>query len=164
MKPVEIVGAHPDTCGKAPRDGEVWAFNKYAMLISADLAFQVHNKPGYECHGETYVNWLHSHNNVMRDTYPYKDVFALTSHVMQGEEKLESVRLLTSTVDHALALAVVQNRPLISLYGIDLRGAKNEYRYQREGFMFWVGFAAGRGIPLNIHCADNLFRKPLYGE
>ncbi len=166
MKPVCIVGSHSETCGKTPTDEnvDIWAFNKHAMYMPrADLTLQIHSKSGYECHGEEYVKWLFSHPNIMRDTYPFESVFSLTSHVKQGEyNEPEGLKLLTSTVDFALALAVLQNRPGISLYGIDLRGEKNEYRYQREGFMFWVGFAAGRGIPLDIRCADNIFKRPIY--
>jgi len=52
----------------------------------------------------------------------------------------------------------LQNRPKISIYGIELRSG-TEYWKQRECFAFWNGFAGGRGIELEIRCADDIFKK-----
>jgi hypothetical protein len=184
MNPIAIVGSQSATCDLAPFDNsdiDIWGFNAHAMSMKRITAsFEIHVWPLVEERGNEFIKWLFykSPLTYMRKhyfdcpnlvEYPYDDVFNMTKHVMQGREKLEPLKLLGSSVDHAIALAILQNRPKIYLYGIELVGDRtfgnvNEYKYQRDSFMFWSGFASGRGIPMEIHCADNLFRKKIYGK
>lgn len=70
------------------------------------------------------------------------------------------MEFFTSTATWAIALAILLKKPKIELLGIDMQ--EDEYLYQHGGFAYWTGVAAGRGIELDINCADNLFDKPLY--
>jgi hypothetical protein len=91
--------------------------------------------------------------------YPFEDVFTMLENVRL---KGSPLKFFTSSICWAIALAVLQDRQQIRVLGIEL--AEHEYEAQKDGFAFWVGFAAGRGIELDIDCADNVFRKPLYGS
>jgi hypothetical protein len=55
----------------------------------------------------------------------------------------------TSTISYMLALAIMQGREEIHLYGIDLL-QDEEYAYQRPGCEYLVGFARGMGIKVYI--------------
>ena len=117
-----------------------------------------------------YYNWLEANSSVpiymrriyeevsMSCAYPFKDVFRMTGHIKHREKPL---KYLTGTPMWALALAVLQGKDVIDVYGIEMQD--REYQEQAECFAFWVGFAGGRGIQLNIHCADAIFKRPLYG-
>jgi hypothetical protein len=55
----------------------------------------------------------------------------------------------TSTISWMIALAMMQGRPEIHLYGIDLL-QEEEYIYQRAGAEYLVGFARGMGIKVFV--------------
>lgn len=177
MLPVAIVGrafrlfASPklDLKGK-----DVWAFNAGAMRHPIAAAFQMHRIPPYvrdEKEDKVYREWL-SKITVpvyMWDKcpefptsirYPFEEVARLTSHVRCMNKELI---FNTSSVSYAVALAVLQERKQIDVYGVELEMG-TEYEKQQGCYLFWVGFAAGKGINLNIYCGETIFRKPLYGE
>jgi len=172
---IAIVGGHRETFFDAPyHDGitEIWGFNSSARLMERiDRAFQIHDKWYIaETHNKAYRLWLRScgipvytkekYDDIPSSVaYPYKEVYELTKHVRL---RFKQLRYFTSSFPFALALAIIENRPKISLYGIEL-SAGTEYELQRECFTFWVGFAAGRGIELDINCADGIFNRPIYG-
>jgi hypothetical protein len=175
VNPVAIVGnvanAQPPYLDQ---NLDIWAFNAGAMhreRISA--VFQMHEPEGYECNGIEYLNWLSALTIpvYMRQqrpefpasiAYPFDRAFSMTEHIQQGAGGLQPLKFFTSSVAYAIALAIIQERPRIDVYGVELMG-KKEYRDQRECFAFWVGFAGGLGIPVNIYCAGSIFRQPLYG-
>ncbi len=173
MKKLAIVGRHYGTRLNAPfGDGsyDIWAFNDAGRKFERiDALFQMHPKHGYEP-VEGHLEWLRDNTTIpvyMREyrddvpmcvVYPFEEVFAMTGHMLCMEERM---RFFTSTVPVSIALAVLQNRPSIDFYGIEL-AHKTEYFKQRDCFTFWVGFAGGRGIDINFHCASRIFKKDLY--
>jgi hypothetical protein len=88
----------------------------------------------------------------------------LLSHVKQGDIRkgVKPIEYLTATVAYMLAYAIWKKYRKILIYGIELASTE-EYVFQREGFAFWVGYAAGRGIDLEIYGASSVFNRPLYG-
>jgi len=173
MKKLAIVGSHYKTKLNAPFDDEsydIWAFNDKGRHFKRITAlFQMHPRHGYEPNKEG-LEWLRNNTTIpvyMREyrddvpmciAYPFDEVFALTKHVLYEEEKL---RFFTSTVPVSIALAVLQNRPSIDFYGIET-ASQTEYRKQRACFTFWVGFAGGKGIDINLHCGEKIFKQDLY--
>lgn len=186
MKPVVIVGnlireAFPYE--KSTEEADYWSFNAGAMSKrKLTAAFQMHDEPRYVCNGDKYMEWLRNapvpvymreqHDEFPTSiAYPLDEILEMQKIVMVGQVQ-KPLKYLTSTSAYALALAVLQKRPQIDIYGVELTTAfmiardpraEKEYKNQREGFAWWVGFAAGRGIPINIHGAEDIFRKPLYG-
>lgn len=152
-------------------DADIWAFNSFARILPrVDAVFQIHlpgryqNQPSWE--------WLKTTKATvyMREVdpevptsvaYPFEQVFEMTNGVRQGVDKQEPVKFLTSTAPFAIALAILQDRPKIHFFGFGLE-QNTEYYEQRDCILFWMGFAAGRGISLDIHCLDNVFRKDIY--
>ena len=149
---------------------EIWAFNTaLSTFPRADIGFQMHVDWDRR-YSPFYYEWLKANRSIPIYTrtlepniplslpYPFSNVFAMLKRV---KHRNKPVHLFTSSHSWAIALAILQNRPRIDVYGIDLE--YREYENQRDGFTFWIGFAGGRGIELNIHCADNIFNKSLYG-
>lgn len=171
MKPVVILSNHDEV--KDMEFGEsvdVWAMNIRAMNKKhADLVLDVHSLEYLkESSGEKYLEWLRSLSVpvYMREKYlpnatryPFEEVYELTKLVMF---KGKPLKFLTSSPVYLIALAILQKRPQVSVYGFEFRDIA-EYKKQTHGFAFWTGFAAGRGISLDIPCADVIFNQPIYG-
>ncbi len=170
-----IVGNHRETLFDAPyHDGitEIWAFNSGAMSMQRiDVAFQMHPREIIAEESKKYNLWLRScgipiymknkYDYIPSSVaYPYAKVYELTKHV---QLRFKQLRYFTSSFPFALALAIIEGRPKISVYGIELN-IGTEYEEQRECFAFWIGFTAGRGIELDINCATGIFDKPIYGK
>ena len=177
MKPVAIVGASPVAI-RAPYEDtniEIWEFNNRALTSPRiDTLFQMHDPSGYELFGKEYLDYLSALTVpvYMREirpefptsvAYPFSEILSMTGHIKQGRDGLKDLVFLTSSPAEAIALAIYQNRPCIDVYGIEFVDFK-EYIEQAECILFWLGFAGGRGIPLNIYCANHIFQHPIYGE
>ena len=70
-------------------------------------------------------------------------------------------RFLTNSIDFAIAHAILEERPRIEIYGVDL-DTKTEYAYQRPGVSFWLGIAAGRGIEVELCYETPILRAKMY--
>jgi hypothetical protein len=67
----------------------------------------------------------------------------------------------TSSVSYALALAVYLNYEKIEVYGVEME-TQTEYGHQRNAVAYWIGFAEGKGITVEMH-SKGFFEAPLYG-
>jgi hypothetical protein len=147
----------------------------------ADVVFQLHTpaiyRSQYNRSDRNHWQWLQkNHNNLViymqeiddqvpnSEKYPLDelcaDLLANIKLVDKHGQKRE-VRFFTSTIAEALALAIDLNYQRILIYGIEMASA-TEYFYQREGVAFWIGYAAGRGIEIELHSAHGLFDRPVY--
>ena len=62
----------------------------------------------------------------------------------------------------ALALAIYLGYNEIHLFGSEL-SSNTEYAYQATNYAFWIGFAHGRGLDLQMHCWQREFDQRIYG-
>lgn len=151
-------------------DAEIWVFNgKGATLPRYDVVFQMHLPVDWG--GGWCRRWFANNTTIpvymndiypdvpMSKRYPFEDVFDMLKHVRHNGNVL---KYFTSSFAWAIALAVLQEKPEIRIVGASMVDA--EYINQKDCFAFWLGFAGGRGIKLDIDCADNIFDKPLYGS
>lgn len=162
---------------------DIWQINEAAGKSNtrANAIFQMHTPGVYkDPNNQTDPNhfqWLqgiHGLSVYMQDVdpevpeskrYPLEDAKKLTEKVLQkgkNDRELRPVELFTFTGTYMIALAILMGYTRIMIYGIDLIHTE-EYRYQRESFAFWVGFAGGRGVELEIYGGDSIWKKPLYG-
>jgi hypothetical protein len=183
MKSVAIVGGGP-TRKQAPWSDlawDIWTFNE-AMSKTAqrsEAVFQIHDPGVYRTmlSAPEHWPWLQKYHGIkiymqkvdplVPDSieYPLDELKQLLSHCVQkgkNSRELTPVEIETSTVCYAIALAILQNYSRIKIYGVEMIHTE-EYRYQREGYAFWVGYAAGRGIDVEIYGSDSIFQRPLYG-
>jgi hypothetical protein len=185
LKKLAIVGSHPGTRDNAPwNDGDfdIWVFNEAAMANPKDTpsdpakqwckrwdaCFQMH-KPEiytspYNRSNAGHWEWLQK-QHLDRPIYMQsQDVNVPNSVVYPLEEAiaLTGEKYFTSSFAYALALAALQGRTYIEIYGSDLV-SNTEYSYQAECFKFWIAFLRGRGITVVMKCWDSAFASPLYG-
>ena len=169
---LSIVGNNPgiETSPVFETNNEIWVMNgKGATLPRYDAVFQIHQPVDWG--GGWSQRWLQENTTVpvymrkqyseipMSTPYPFISVFAMIRNVKHRQQEL---MFSTGTPAYALALAVLMEKPEIQLIGLDMN--EREYKEQAESFAFWVGFAAGRGIKVDIDCLDDIFDRPLYGE
>ncbi len=62
----------------------------------------------------------------------------------------------------ALALAIYLGYSHIMLFGSEL-SSNTEYAYQATNYAFWIGFAHGRGINLELRRWHDEFHQEVYG-
>lgn len=187
MKRVAIVGGGP-TRKLAPFDDlsvEIWQLNEAPGITGkrCDVCFQMHD-PGIYKDPKNRVDpnhweWLKQYHGDMKiymqkvdpevpnsAELPYRDMCdKLLRDILQigkRDRALHPVELFTFSGVYAVALAIFLGYSHILVYGIDLINTE-EYRYQRESFAFWIGYAAGYGVKLEIYGAETLFNRPLYG-
>lgn len=182
---VAIVGSHPGTRGEFDfdrTDCDVWVFNEALSRAEstdaneadlwckhADAIFQMHapavwrnpkNRNDHDHH-----DWLTSGNTpviYMMDAYvevpraikyPLDEVSALVGGSCQ--------KFMTSSVTHALALALYQGYKKIEVYGVEME-TETEYIFQRDGVTYWFGVIDGMGIELETHCGF-MVERYIYG-
>lgn len=173
-----IIGSHPRTREQfdfTRTDCDIWLFNEAisnkgnTWAKRADAIFQMHiptiwrNPKNRNDNG--HHEWLKNQTEVpviyMQEVYqdvpasvryPIEQVLGLVANPLE--------HFLSSSVPQAIALAIVQGYKRIEVWGVAME-TNTEYRWQREGVAFWMGFAKGRGI--ETHFADPTYQCPMYG-
>lgn len=134
--------------------GEVWGITQILLRRPVDLVIDMNDYSNDRWGRDETVDHeatveLAKHNDIpviLLGTYPYKEVVE--------EFKCD---YFTSTVDYAIALALLWGHRDIDLFGVTLE-AGSEYTYQRPGCSFWCGVAAGRGVKITVHDPSSLLR------
>jgi len=178
-KKLAIVGAQELTRNNAPwndPDCDIWVISNWAnanWCKRCNGVIEIHEPHVYRNHEKDpqYWQWLQDNQTArvimfypddrvpMAEHYPLGKVSGLIENLkVRGRE----AQNFASSVDYALALAIVEQYEQIDVYGVEMAHS-SEYRSQQASFAFWVGFCAGKGINLNINCTQGLFIKPLYG-
>jgi hypothetical protein len=172
-----IVGAEAQTRENAPYDNldyDIWSFADWLTadwLRRCDAILEVHAPAYYRNHPRTPGYW-----KALQETdtavymcpiadpkvpaaieYPMDAVMAMLGKSTNAGKKLKP---FNCTLAYGLAFGILQEYEVIDVYGVELGG---EYSKQSGDFAFWAGFAAGRGITININCSEGMFSHPLYG-
>jgi len=177
-KPVAIVGFASSSRHQTPfaDEGlEIWSMNHAPLswLPRWDVLFELHTlehlqrTTAHLTEPSAYLDWLKKQPGPGQDGYRpiyTQDVFpVIPASIKMPREELNAwfaergqnlkgyyaADYYTSTVSFMLALAIMQGRPKIHIYGVDLL-QDEEYSYQRAGCEYLVGFARGMGIPVFV--------------
>lgn len=180
MSRVAVVGFAPNTLDQVRRSPAdeiwslVWAY-KYDQFPRIDRLFEMHpiwqqagsDKPEY-VKPRTHWAWLKTNNRLpvymleqrpevpRSRRYPIEQVEAMLAGWTRSGE---TGRMFTSSIDYMLALAILEGFDEIELIGVEMSSG-SEFKYQREGLAFWVGFAQGRGIRVIQHAPTLLLHRP----
>jgi hypothetical protein len=171
---VAIVGSHPNGRDGVPWDDpavEIWLFNEAPLKTEKyprwDALLQIHGPEVYSAPNNwvnpDYWPWLqesHGKPIYMQEVDPRVP----DSARYPLEEILEMVpyHYLRSSPAMALALAIYLGYERIYLFGSELT-SNTEYAYQATNLAFWIGFAHGRGIDLELRCWLDEFNQRIYG-
>ena len=185
MRKLAIVGSHSLTCALAPYDDpdyEIWVFNEapqnapgmgdgkpqFEWCKRWDVDFQMHKPEVYMSHNNmvkrNHWEWLQENHGKKTIYMQEYDELVPNSRRYPLEEICETVgkrRMITSTPEYALALALYQGRKEIHVWGVELT-SNTEYSYQLNGWMYWVGVADGMGVDLVLHSGEVHFQSKLY--
>lgn len=71
-------------------------------------------------------------------------------------------KVFSSSFDYLIALAIYEGYQRIEAYGFEM-GSETEYRYQREGAAYWIGYCDAYGIELVLPDNTALLRNKMYG-
>ena len=181
---VALVGLAPTSCSKAPWDDEyvnIWALNEAHLLNWMktwgrwDRYFQMHLPNFYQREADLgglrgHYDWLQEvHDNPIYMIDEYDDVPSATKYPLVDvcNELLPGLRVgfskmkhFKSTFDYMIALAIYEGFQRIEIYGFEMDA---EYRDQRDGGLFWIGFALGRGIDVYLPEGNTIFDPLIYG-
>lgn len=178
MNKLVIVGAEPRTRGNAPWEDsncDIWTISNWANADWAkrvSAVVEIHKPELYKQHplDDKYWDWLQNGSVPVymqavdplvpsAQVYPLDDVLSMLKKLkVNGKD----ARPLNSSIAFALSLGILMGYKEIDVFGVEMSNS-SEYRSQQPIFAFWVGFAAGRGVKLNINCTQDLFIQPLYG-
>ncbi len=178
MNKLAIVGAEPKTRDKAPYDDPSydiwfisdWANSDWAKRFTASI--EIHLPKIYENHPRDpkYYEYLKNTTTPVYMQNVDKNIPASVEFPLEDVKKLvdnmkilgRGVSVWNSSVSYLLSLAIVKGYEEIDVYGVEMSNS-SEYHSQQPIFAFWVGYAAGKGIKLNINCTLGLFDQPYYG-
>lgn len=166
-----IVGSHPRTREKfdfSRTDADVWLFNEAAnndWAKRVDAVFQLHVPVIWQNpknrNDPHHYKWLQSTLTTVYMQEHYEDVPQSVPYPLDAIKAMAGEpNFLTSSVAMAVALGIHQGYKRIEIYGVAME-TDTEYRYQRDGVSFWMGYARGNGI--EVMFADNTFDAPIYG-
>lgn len=188
MKTLVIMGSHTNGSQYfdwTRKNCEVWLFNEAPQsdkYKQCDLFFQLHHEAIWKSpknrSNEEHYKWLKSgktpkvfmqdkFNDVPKsEKYPLNEVLNLTENTKTFvKDKTIDFRCFYSSPDFALAyLAKLWKQgkkyKKVELWGIELE-TESEYKYQRTGFGFWIGYLTALGVPLELY--TSIFDIPVYG-
>lgn len=171
-----IVGSHSATRGLAPYDDptvEIWLFNESAQKPEVykrwDGLLQIHGQEVYS----SPANWVNKDHWewLQKDHGPGKKIWMQevdprvpnsVRYPIEAILEMTPYKYLRSSPAMALALAIHLGYEHILLYGSEL-SSNTEYTYQAVNYAFWIGFAHGKGIDLELRCWENEFNQRIYG-
>jgi len=171
---VAIIGSHPrsrEDFDFSRRDCDVWTFNE-AYGSPADKwcsystgIMQIHKpviwRTTQNRNDPKHYEWLQNQDEVtvwMQEKY---DDVPMSRRYPLDEIKAAYPRAyFTSSVAYAVALAVYLEYKRIEIYGVEME-TQTEYGHQRNGVAYWIGFAEGKGIEVEMN-AKGFFDTVLY--
>ena len=178
MKSVAIVGFASSSRGLAPFNDdavEIWTMNHapISWIPKWNVLFENHTLDHLRrvaAHGEEptkYLDWLKAQPGpddpkfcpiYMQDHYDHIPASVKLPHAWLNAwfaerggntEGYFAKDYWTSSISYMIGLAIMQGRPEIGIYGVDLL-QDEEYVYQRSGAEYLIGFARGMGIKVYI--------------
>jgi len=164
-KKVAVVGFSEKSRDLAPYDDdsfEIWGCNHlYRLIPRGDVWFELHHhgelEAKYGSNWPEYQEWLKKTKDpvYMLEKYPDFPASArypiekvtefLAGFQLRGPDEEEESPYFASTIAYMFALAFMDKRPEIHIYGIDMV-IDSEYAVQRPNIEYMIGLARGRGI------------------
>ena len=110
-------------------DCPIWAVGSSYPKLKADLYF-----------------WMHSFDKLPKDVEAiYQNNFPLSEII-----EMFGSSFFTNTVSYMIAYAIYLDVKTIEVYGVDL-DAESEYEHQKPSVCYWLAYARGKGVKVNVH-------------
>lgn len=174
---IGVLGKAPSSLAAAPfsdTSWELWTINNAAQMGVVprwDRQFELHpiewtKRPEYQ----GYYQWLCDQKE--KPVYVREPTPEIPSHVVYPVREIVQMfgtRYFTNSISWMIALAIAEGASEIGLWGVDMAmhavGLKeSEYASQRPSCEFFIGVAAGLGIPVHIPPSSDLMKASfMYG-
>jgi hypothetical protein len=128
----------------APLEGETWGVNDLCLRRPVKVIFNLHKDSADQFHKDI--------NNFAEKTNT--PLFRLCDFPL---DKMHT-DYFTNSIAMMIAYAVYIEVDQIDLYGCVLWGG-SEYAFQKPNVEYWVGYARGKGVKVNIKGHTNLLRS-----
>jgi hypothetical protein len=175
MKSVAMVGfakEHRELVRNS-QASEIWSMNwayEYDFIPRIDRLFEIHENAGdYANAGPDHAKrakhweWLTKNQTIpVYMTSKRADVPMSVAYPLGALRAWSRCRILSSSVDLMMALALYEGFERIEWYGIEM-GNNTEYRYQMPGAAYWAGQCDARGVNLIQPANTRLFKGKIYG-
>lgn len=161
------------------QDADFWIFNEagsHDWVKKCDAVFQMHSPEIWRntnnVNDKNHYEWLKNAkiDIWMQDKYsdvPYSRKYPINEIcqvLLPGilRKSGEKIEYFTSSASYAIALAIYRGYKIIEIVGIEM-SSDSEYKLQKDGVMFWIGYATGIGLKVIIQDKSLLFREKKYG-
>lgn len=173
-----LMGSAPSSVALAPFDDptwRIWACSPAARPFArrVDAWWEIHKwEPKQSWFSPDYVDFM---AKLPVPVYMLEPVPEIPGSVAFPREAImryfgpEAIFFYTSSLSWMFALAIIEIERAgqggeISLYGVDMSAAEEQYTGQRAGCQYWAGQAFRRGIKVTVPGESDLLRPtPLYG-
>jgi hypothetical protein len=156
---VVIIGKGPGW-KKAPTEGNLWGVNDLCLRRDVKVVFNLHqdDESAISQQIKSYVN---------KNKVPLISLTELPDVAISISFPLSQMHTdyFTNSISYMIAYAIYKEASQIDLYGCFM-GNKTEYAYQKPCIEYWIGYARGKGIKVNVHEPTTLLRihgSHLYG-
>ncbi len=149
-------------------DYEVWGINDVIMKeISMDLMFNIHKVEDYSEVEMSCTKLASALGIPIIMTEEYKHLPTSIRFPLEEAMKDFDTDYYMTGIAFMFAYAIYKGYKQIDCYGINMRGADEQYKNARACVEFWIGFAMGRGIKVNMfgkYCdCLKTFDRRIYG-
>lgn len=146
----------------APQGEHTWGVNNLCLTRPVTLSFNMHDLDKHKNH--PLFNKTIAHINKYNIPIVTQRVYEhIPSSIAFPLEEMP-FKYFGNSIDYMIAYAVHLGATIIDIYGVAML-AGTEYFHQKPSLEFWIGYARGKGIDVNIHEPTNVCKnlRGLYG-
>lgn len=135
----------------APKGGETWGVNDLVLVRNVKKVFHMHDLTGEFGRGPTQAvtKMVNTFKISFFSVKKYLEIPTSISYPIGEVIDALGVDYFTNSIDYMIAYAIYIEADEINLYGVNLVN-DSEYAFEKPGVDFWVGYAKGRGIRVNV--------------
>lgn len=149
---INIIGSAPGWEECPVNDGQIWGVNNMHLLRDVDLIIDVHKSRTdvKEIKDVWHLKILKEKNihAFFYDKIP--DMPNVERYPIEEIKKEFGTDYFACGIDYMVALALYRGATEIHIYGVWME-CGTEYAFQKASMEFWLGYAMGRGVKVEVH-------------
>ena len=124
---------------------EVWGVNDLCLRRPVDVVFDIHKDFFLHTQLAT-INYVNEKRIPM---ITHKEEKHIPTSIRFPMEEMHC-EYFTSSIAYMIAYAIHEGATIIDMYGILMGGNQSEYFVQKPCCEYWIGYARGKGIEVNL--------------